>query len=129
MVIDASALLAILLGEPEAARFVEMMERSESRRMSAETYLEAAVVVDSRGDAVARREFDHFLRRAGISIEPFTLEQAQVARQAYLDFGKGRHPAGLNFGDCIAYALAKACDEPLLYKGKDFNRTDVKAAQ
>jgi len=86
------------------------------------------VVIDSRGDAVASREFDLFFRRAGIVIEPVTFEQAQIARQAYRDFGKGRHPAGLSFGDCLSYALAKWADEPLLFKGSDFAQTDVRGA-
>jgi ribonuclease VapC len=93
--------------------------------MSAAGYLEAAVVIDNRGDPVASREFDLFFRRAGIAIEPVTFEQAQIARQAYRDFGKGRHPAGLNFGDCLSYALSKSLDEPLLFKGADFAHTDV----
>lgn len=96
--------------------------------MSAASYLEAALVIDNRGDAVAQREFDRFLQRSGIIIEPVTLEQAQIAREAYRDFGQGRHRAGLNFGDCFAYALARACDQPLLYKGRDFNRTDLQSA-
>ena len=96
--------------------------------MSAARFLEAAVVIDNRGDAVASREFDALLRRAGIHIEAVTFEQAQIARQAYRDFGRGRHPAGLNFGDCLAYALAKVLDEPLLFKGDDFGHTDVRPA-
>jgi ribonuclease VapC len=96
--------------------------------MSAANYLEAALVIDTRGDPVASREFDLFLRRADFLIEPVTFEHAKTARQAYLDFGKGRHPARLNFGDCLAYALAKSRDEPLLFKGSDFYRTDIEPA-
>jgi len=92
-------------------------------------FLEAAQVIDNRGDAVASRALDRFFRRSAIGIEPVTLEQAQIARQAYRDFGKDRHRAGLNFGDCLAYALAKVRDEPLLFKGNDFGRTDIQAAQ
>ena len=128
MIIDTSAVLAILLAERDAPTFARAIENAERRRMSSASYLEAALVIDNRGDAVASREFDLFFRRAGIAIEPVTLEQAQIARQAYRDFGKGRHPAGLNFGDCFSYALAKAVDEPLLFKGADFSRTDVRRA-
>ena len=128
MVIDTSAVLAILLNERDAIRYAEAIEKADSRHMSAANYLEAALIVDSRGDPVARREFDLFFRRAAFRIEPVTLEQAQAARQAYQDFGKGRHPAGLNFGDCLAYALAKSLDQPLLFKGSDFARTDIEPA-
>jgi len=125
MVVDTSAVLAILLDEEEATRFAGAIEKAEHCTMSAANWLEAAVVIDNRGDAVASREFDLFLRRADIIIAPVTREQAHLARQAYRDFGKGRHPAGLNFGDCLAYALAKSLDEPLLFKGADFGQTDV----
>ena len=128
MVIDTSALLAILLAEEDAARFAHAIEEHDDCRMSAASYLEAALVIDGRGDALARREFDLFFRRAGIVIEPVTFEQAQIAREAYRDFGKGRHPAGLNLGDCLSYALAKHLDQPLLFKGDDFARTDVEPA-
>ena len=125
MVIDTSAVLAILLAENDAGNFAHAIEAAAICRMSAANYLEAALVIDHRGDAVASREFDLFFRRAGITLEAVTAEQARIARQAYRDFGKGRHPAGLNFGDCLAYALAKALDEPLLFKGADFTQTDV----
>ena len=128
MIIDTSAVLAILLAENDAERYAHAIEGAHIRRMSAASYLEAAVVIDNRGDAVASREFDLFFRRAAIAVEPVTFEQAQTARQAYRDFGKGRHPAGLNFGDCLSYALAKSLDEPLLYKGDDFAQTDVERA-
>jgi ribonuclease VapC len=128
MVIDTSALLAILLYERDAPSYAEAIDNAGSRHMSAANYLEAALVIDTRGDPVASREFDLFFRRAGFVIEPVTLEHAQVARQAYLDFGKGRHRAALNFGDCLAYALAKSLDQPLLFKGPDFSRTDIEAA-
>jgi len=128
MVIDTSAVLAVLLAEEDAQHFARQIEEAVACRMSAVNYLEAALVIDNRGDAVASREFDRFFRRSGIVIEPVTLEQAQIARQAYRDYGKGRHPAGLNFGDCLAYALAKAADEPLLFKDGDFRQTDVEAA-
>jgi ribonuclease VapC len=128
MVIDTSAVLAILLAEDDAGHYARAIEEHEDCRMSAASYLEAALVIDGRGDALASREFDLFFRRAGIVVEPVTLEQARMAREAYRDFGKGRHPAGLNFGDCLSYALAKHLDQPLLFKGDDFTRTDVEAA-
>jgi ribonuclease VapC len=128
MVVDTSAVLAILLAEPDAARYSTAIEQADSCHMSAANYLEAALIVDTRGDPIASREFDLFFRRAGFFIEPVTFEHARTARQAYRDFGKGRHPAALNFGDCLAYALAKSLDRPLLFKGSDFSRTDVEAA-
>jgi ribonuclease VapC len=128
MVVDTSAVLAILLDEVEAGGFAQVIEEAGHCSMSAANWLEAAVVIDNRGDAVASREFDQFLRRSGIEIKPVTLEQAQIARHAYRDFGKGRHPESLNFGDCLAYALAKSLDEPLLFKGGDFGLTDLKVA-
>jgi ribonuclease VapC len=126
MVIDASAVIAILLAEDDAERYTHAIEASARPRISAASYLEAAVVIDNRGDVLAQREFDRFIRRAGIEVVAVDLEQAEIARQAYRDFGKGRHAAGLNFGDCFSYALAKFTDEPLLFKGADFSRTDVK---
>jgi ribonuclease VapC len=128
MIIDTSAILAILLGEGDAATFAGAIEAAVERRMSAANYVEAAAVIDGRGDAVARREFDRFFDRAAIGIEPVTFEQARIARSAYQDFGKGRHRAGLNLGDCFAYALSRSLDEPLLYKGRDFRHTDVRSA-
>jgi ribonuclease VapC len=128
MVIDTSAVLAILLDERDASLYAEAIEKADSCHMSAANYLEAALIVDTRGDPVASREFDLFFRRADLLIEPVTFEHAKTARQAYRDFGKGRHPAGLYFGDCLAYALAKSLDEPLLFKGSDFSRTDIEAA-
>ena len=127
MVIDTSAILAILLAEPDAGKFAEAIEHAEGGSLSAASYLESAIEIDGRGDAVASREFDLFMRRSGVLVAPVTFEQAQIARQAYRDFGKGRHPAGLNFGDCLSYALAKSLDEPLLFKGKDFSLTDVQS--
>ena len=128
MVIDSSALLAILLQEKEAASFTASIQNADVRRISAASYLETAIVIDNRGDVIASREFDRFLRVAGITIEPVTARQSLLARQAYRDFGKGRHRAKVNFGDCLSYALAKDLDEPLLFKGIDFTKTDVKVA-
>jgi len=93
--------------------------------ISAVSYLEAAIVIDSGRDPIASRRFDDFFRESEIVVEPVTLRQAKIARQAYRDFGKGRHRAGLNFGDCFAYALAKEKGESLLFKGDDFCHTDV----
>jgi ribonuclease VapC len=128
MVVDTSAVLAILLAEEDAEQFARAIQQAPRCRISAASYLEAALVIDTRGDAVSSRQFDLFFKRAGLLIEPVTFEQAQLARQAYRDFGKGRHPAKLNFGDCLAYALAKSLDEPLLFKGDDFAKTDVERA-
>jgi ribonuclease VapC len=128
MIIDTSAVLAILLDERDAAIFASAIENADDRRMSVANYLEAAIVIDNRGDAVAQREFDRFFQRSGIIIEPVTLDEARIAREAYRDFGKGRHRAGLNFGDCFAYALARVSDQPLLFKGRDFSRTDLRSA-
>jgi ribonuclease VapC len=125
MVIDTSALLAILLDEPERRAFNEGIEAAESRRMSAATFVEVSIVIESRFGAEGLRDLDLFIERSGISLDPVNSEQAHAARRAYSRFGKGRHPAGLNYGDCFAYALARVLDEPLLYKGDDFGRTDV----
>ena len=129
MIIDTSAIVAILRQEPEARRFAEAIEAAPVRRISATTYVEIGAVIDGGRDPVASRLVDELLAKAGIIIEPVTAAQARIAREAYRDFGKGSgHAAGLNFGDCFAYALAKATGEPLLFKGDDFSHTDVAAA-
>ena len=128
MIIDTSAILAILFEEPEADRFISTITAASSRRISAATLLETTIVLESRSGSAASHELDAFLRRAQIELEPVTPEQAQTARQAWRRFGKGNHPAGLNFGDCFAYALAEATQEPLLFKGGDFELTDIPAA-
>jgi ribonuclease VapC len=130
MIVDSSALVAVIRDEPDAKRFFDLMsDRGVQKRMSAANYLEAAIVIDGSRSPIASRRFDEAIVEAGIVIEPVTREQAEIARAAYRDFGKGSgHPAGLNFGDCFAYALAKAMREPLLYKGDDFAKTDVAAA-
>jgi ribonuclease VapC len=125
MIIDTSALLAILYQENDASFFVEAIATAANCRMSAANFLEAAINIDANGDAEASRQLDNFIRRADIEVTAVTLEQAQIARQAYMDFGKGRHKAGLNFGDCFAYALARDAREPLLFKGNDFVHTDI----
>jgi ribonuclease VapC len=105
------------------------MMSAPSRRLSAVNYVETAAVIDGEKDPVASRQLDDFFRATRITVESVTPQQAQIARQAYRDFGKGRHKAGLNLGDCFAYALAKDMDEPLLFKGKDFKHTDVERAE
>jgi ribonuclease VapC len=126
VIVDTSAIVAILRDEPEAAIFANAIERAKIRRVSAATYVEAAAVIDGSRDPVASRRFDDFIREASISIEAVTAEQARIAREAYRDFGKGGgHPAQLNFGDCFAYALAKVMHEPILFKGNDFSQTDL----
>ena len=128
MIVDASALIALLRAEDDAPRFARALaSRAERKRLSAANFLEAAIVIDGSRDPIASRHFDELIVKAGIEIEPVTAEQAEIARAAYRDFGKGRHPAGLNFGDCVAYALSKATGEALLFKGDDFARTDVGA--
>jgi len=126
MIIDASALIAILRDEPEARSCAEAIASTSSRRVSAVNYVEAAVVIDGSRNPVASRRFDDLFREAQLVVEPVTEAQARIAREAYRDFGKGTgHRAGLNFGDCFAYALAKATGEPILFKGDDFRHTDV----
>jgi ribonuclease VapC len=128
MVIDTSALLAILLNEPERRPFNEALEAAESRVMSAATFVEVSMVIESRFGAEGIRDLDLFVDRAGIGLAAVDAEQAQVARRAFSRFGKGRHRAGLNYGDCFSYALAAVLGEPLLYKGNDFNQTDISSA-
>jgi ribonuclease VapC len=129
MIIDTSAIIAILRDEPEAASCARAMADAAIHRVSAVNFVESAVVIDASRDPIATRRFDDFIREANISIEPVTEIQAQIARDAYRDFGKGSgHPAKLNFGDCFAYALAKESGEPLLFKGGDFAHTDIFSA-
>lgn len=128
MIVDTSAVLAILFDESDAEVYARALTQAGSCRISAANFVEAAIVVDAQTRDKGGRQFDAFFRRAGISIEPVTEKQAHVARQAYTDFGKGRHPASLNFGDCFAYALAKVTGERLLFKGKDFKKTDISSA-
>jgi ribonuclease VapC len=129
VIIDASAIIAILRNEPEAGSCANAIAGTTSRRVSAVNYVEAAVVIDGSRDPVASRRFDDLFREAQLVVEPVTESQARTAREAYRDFGKGSgHPAGLNFGDCFAYALAKATGEPILFKGDDFRRTDLTSA-
>jgi ribonuclease VapC len=129
VIIDSSAIVAIVRDEPDAAALTETMLRAGRLRMSAATYLETSIVVEARRDPVTARVVDNILSRFGVEFEAFTPEHAEIARAAYRDFGKGSgHPARLNFGDCISYALATATGEPLLYKGDDFTHTDIRSA-
>ena len=128
MIVDSSALIAIIRYEPDAGRYAVAIEEAMVCRMSAATFLEVAIVVDNRGQtAAAGRRLDDAMRDAEIAIETVTEAQARIAREAYRDYGKGSgHPAGLNFGDCFAYALARDKGEPLLFKGTDFVHTDIR---
>jgi ribonuclease VapC len=128
MVLDTSALLAILQDEPERRKFNEAIEAAEACYLSAASFVEVSIVVESRYGAEGLRQLDAFLERAGVETAAVDLEQAKLARTAFSRYGKGRHPAGLNYGDCFSYALARTLAEPLLYKGEDFARTDVAAA-
>lgn len=129
MIVDASAVIAILRDEPEAGLCARAIAGARSRRISAVNYVEAAVVIDASRDPIASRRFDDLFRAAQLKIEPVTDAQARIAREAYRDFGKGSgHAAGLNFGDCFAYALAKVTGEPILFKGDDFVHTDLTPA-
>ena len=127
MVVDTSALLAVLFGEEEAEELARAIAGSEVSRISAANLLEAGIVADNQTDQRAGRQLDTLVANFRLHIEPVTEQQVRIARQAYLDFGRGNDPAGLNFGDCFAYALAKATGEPLLFKGEDFARTDISA--
>lgn len=130
MIIDTSAILAIFFEESERFEFADVIGRTSARKMSAATLLESYIVIDRRSDAVAKRAFDSFIMGAITEVVPFTAEHASIARRAYQVFGKGNgHPAGLNLGDCFAYALAKATGEPLLFKGEDFVHTDITNAR
>ncbi len=129
MIIDSSALVAILTSESDADDLEDALLASSARRLSAVTYVEASIVMDGRNRPTLSNALDNFLQISQIGIEPVTVQQARLARQAYRDYGKGRHRAALNFGDCFAYALAKEKSEPLLFKGDDFRRTDVEVAE
>jgi ribonuclease VapC len=129
MIIDTSALVAILRDEPQAGICARAIESAAERRVSAVSFVEAAVVIDGSRDPIASRRFDELLNEANVRIEPVTEIQARLARDAYRDFGKGSgHRAKLNFGDCFAYALAKVTNEPLLFIGADFGHTDIVSA-
>ena len=129
MIIDTSALTAILRAEDDAGDMAHAIERAHARKISAASYLETAVVIDASRDPIASRHFDELVDTAELRVEPVTHDQARIARDAYRDFGTGSgHQASLNFGDCFAYALAKSTGEPLLFKGTDFGHTDITPA-
>ena len=129
MIVDSSALISILYGEPDAPALATALSQSRVNRISAGTMLETAIVADSPRSAVLSARLDELLTDSRIRVEPVTESQAIIARQAYRNFGRGSgHPARLNYGDCFAYALAKELGEPLLYKGDDFGHTDLRSA-
>ena len=125
MVLDTSAVLAILQREPERRSFLEAIEAADSTRLSIASFVESSIVIESRYGAEGLRDLDRFISRASIELIPVDREQGQLARSAFSRFGKGRHRAGLNYGDCFSYAAAISLGEPLLCKGDDFMHTDV----
>jgi ribonuclease VapC len=128
MVIDSSALIAILLGEPDAKLFSDAIANAPKRIVSAFSALETSIVIESKKGELGGRELDLLLHKARIEIVPINEDQFELGRRAWRDFGKGRHPAGLNIGDCCSYALSKYSGEPLLFKGDDFSKTDIQSA-
>lgn len=128
MVIDTSPIVAIFFNEPDARLFRERIAEDPVRLISAATVVEAAMVIEARLGEAGGAELDLWLHKADVEIVPVTAEHADQARRAWRRYGKGRHPAGLNFGDCFSYALATLSGEPLLFKGNDFSQTDIKAA-
>lgn len=129
MIVDSSAIVAILKQESDWEIFAEKLDEAGDISISAGTYFETSIVIGRINNPIMNRQIDELMEEFSIEIEPFTAEQARIARQAYRDFGKGSgHPANLNFGDCFAYALARVKRQPLLYKGDDFVYTDVRSA-
>ena len=128
MIVDSSAIIAILFKEPDGQRYLEALAAEERPAASAVTVVETAMVTEGRAGAAAAAELDVLMAELAIETVPIDARQAHMARDAWRRYGRGRHPAGLNLGDCFAYALAKARGEPLLFKGEDFAQTDVKAA-
>src|SRR5690242_8381479 len=127
MVIDTSALIAILLGEPDALRFAKAIDAGYPRLLSAANFVEASIVIEARRGEAGSRDLDLLIHRTDIEIVPVDRDQAELARASWRRFGRGRHPARLNYGDCFAYALAKGSGSPLLFAGDDFARTDIEA--
>lgn len=125
MVIDTSAVIATLQNEPERRKFNEAIEASETRSLSTASFVECSMILESRFGPDGVRALDLFIARAQITLVPVDTEQAEIARRAFRDYGKGRHPAGLNFADCFSYALARSLGQPLLFKGNDFIKTDI----
>ncbi len=128
MIIDTSAVVAILAGETDAEHFARLIEQDPTPRIGTPALLEASIVLMRWFGETAEPALDAFIRESGAEVVPFDLPQLRAAQDAYRRFGKGRHPAGLNFGDCMSYALARVCDEPLLFKGEDFSQTDIAQA-
>src|ERR1700722_8290504 len=128
MIIDTSAIIAILNDEPERRFFNEASEKSDVCLLSTAGFVEASIVMENNRGYEGLRDFDLWMATAGIELAPVDADQAQIARQAFRQYGKGGHPATLNFGDCFSYALAKATGFPLLFKGEDFTKTDIQAA-
>ncbi len=125
MVVDTSALLAIFLAEPERKQLLDAISQDGAHYISAANVLETGIELEARRGEAAGREFDLFLHQANLEVVPVDSDQIEIARVAWRKYGKGRHPAGLNFGDCFAYALAKVMDQPILFKGDDFTHTDI----
>ncbi len=128
MIVDSSALLAVIFNEPEEPAFAEALVDAPVLRMSTANWVEAALVVDSRKNPRAKARFEDLVQELGIELMPVTVEAAYRCRGAHGDYGRGNHPAKLNYGDCFAYALAKLTGEPLLFKGNDFPQTDIEPA-
>ena len=128
MILDSSPLIAILAREPDSEIYIRAIGRAPRCRISAGNFIELSTVIEGQFNAEVAQQCEALFRRVGIVVEPVTVEQAYLARQAFHDFGKDRHAAGLNFGDCFAYALAKVTGEPLLFKGEDFKKTDIVSA-
>jgi ribonuclease VapC len=125
MVLDTAALVAILQNEPERRKFNEAIESAETRSLSSASFVESSIIVETRFGADGVRDLDLLIAKARISLVSVDEEQAHLAREGFRKYGKGRHPASLNYGDCFSYALARSRDEPLLFKGRDFSQTDV----
>ena len=125
MVLDTSAVLAILQNEPQRRQFNEAIEAADTRSLSTASFVECSMILESRYGADGVRDLDLFIANAQVSLVPVDEEQADLARRAFRKYGKGRNPAGLNFGDCFSYALSQALETPLLFKGSDFSQTDV----
>jgi len=128
MIVDTSAILAIGLGEPEQKKFLNLVQDSEENYISAVSYLELSMIALNRGDVLSERRMEQLLEKLNIVIAPISVVQAKIAKDAFRDFGKGRHKAGLNLGDCFSYALARERKEPLLFKGNYFSKTDITSA-
>lgn len=128
MIVDTSAIMAILLSEPEAERFLDVLMAASRVAMSAGNLVELTVTTTRRPVPIPQEAVNRLVSNLAVTIEPVTVEQAEIARRAYLTYGRGRHPAALNYGDCFAYALARATDRPLLFKGNDFAQTDIACA-